>query len=154
MAINILPYHPGLKSYFEQFNKAWLEEYFIVEPIDEYVLTNPEEAILKEGGVILFAALDDKIIGTVALKSIGKDSYELTKMAVDKPYQGIGAGKILCTAAIEKAIELNAREIILYSQTGLQAAIAIYYKLGFTRIPLEPGKYERADIKMHMFIGD
>jgi GNAT superfamily N-acetyltransferase len=149
MEINILPYRPEYRIYFEKLNKAWLEEYFEVEPIDAYVLGNPEEAILKDGGSILFAALDEKIIGTVALKYIRPGVYELTKMAVDKAFQGIGAGKLLCVAAIEKARSLNAFELILYSQSSLKAAVGIYYKLGFNPIPLD-GVYKRADIKMQL----
>jgi ribosomal protein S18 acetylase RimI-like enzyme len=72
-------------------------------------------------------------------------------MAVDKAFQGIGAGKILCIAAIEKARTLQASELILYSQSSLKAAIGIYYKLGFTPIPLD-GIYKRADIKMRLIL--
>ncbi len=152
MSVTIVSYQPEYQVYFERFNTAWLEKYFVVEPIDAYVLGNPEEAILKDGGVILFAAYEGKIIGTVALKYMEPGLYELTKMAVDEQYQGIGAGKILCQAAIDKAKELGADTVILYSQTGLKAAIGIYRKLGFTEIPLEAGIYERADIKMQLVL--
>jgi ribosomal protein S18 acetylase RimI-like enzyme len=148
--VTIVPYSPGLKAYFERFNKAWLEAYFRVEPIDAYVLEHPEEAILADGGIILFAGYEQKIIGTVALKYLEPGLYELTKMAVDEAYRGIGAGKILCAAAVDKARELDAAKVILYSQTSLKAAIGIYRKLGFTEIPLESGVYERADIKMEL----
>ncbi len=148
--ISILPYKPEYAIYFDRYNKAWLEEYFVVEPIDKYVLENPELAILKPGGSILFAEHNGKIIGTVALKLLEPGVYELTKMAVDKPFRGIGAGKILCLAAIEEAKKLNAHTLILYSQRQLSNAIAIYYKVGFTELPLEKGVYKRADIKMGM----
>lgn len=151
-AVTILPYRKEYQVYFERFNKAWLEAYFKVEPIDAYVLENPEEAILEKGGTILFAAWQDNIVGTVALKYMEPGVYELTKMAVDEQYRGIGAGKQLCAAAVEKARELGAHTVILYSQTGLKAAIGIYRQLGFTELPLEPGKYERADIKMQLLL--
>ncbi len=148
--VTIVPYRPELQMYFERFNKAWLEAYFWVEPIDAYVLEHPEEAILNDGGRILFAEYDQKIVGTVALKYIEPGLYELTKMAVDETFRGIGAGKILCAAAIDKAREIGATKVMLYSQTSLKAAIGIYRKLGFKEIPLEAGKYERADIKMEL----
>lgn len=150
MPVTILPYRPEYKIYFKLFNKAWLEEYFTIEPIDSYVLNHPEEAILKDGGAILFAGYQEQIIGAVALKYLEPGVLELTKMAVSKDFRGIGAGKQLCMAAIERAKAMGARELILYSQTGLKAAIAIYRKLGFQEIPLEPGVYQRADIKMRM----
>jgi len=150
MNITIQSYQPQWQPYFEQFNKAWLEEYFVVEPIDKWVLEKPDEAILKDGGKILFALQDDVVIGTVALKFVEPGVYELTKMAVDKPYRGIGAGKLLCKAGIDLAASLGAHKVILYSQTGLVNAIDIYRKMGFVEIPLEKGKYARADIKMEL----
>jgi ribosomal protein S18 acetylase RimI-like enzyme len=146
--LEIIDYNPAYKSYFESLNKAWLEKYFTVEPIDKYVLENPEEAILDHGGKILFAKYKGEIIGTVALKLIEPGMYEMTKMAVDEQFRGIGAGKALCAAAIEKAKAIKAERLILYSTTVLETAISIYNKIGFQEIPLEPGVYQRANIKM------
>ncbi len=146
--IEIIDYKPEYRNHFEQLNKVWLEKYFTVEPVDKYVLENPEEAILAHGGHILFARFEDQIIGTVALKLIEPGIYEMTKMAVNEKYQGIGAGKRLCAAAIEKARAIDANRLILYSTKTLETAIAIYHKIGFVEIPLEPGVYERANIKM------
>ncbi len=150
MKISILEYQPAYQPYFEKLNKQWIGEYFRLEPVDEYVLENPRQAILDKGGIILFASTDREIIGTVALKPTGPGEYELTKMAVDKGFRGAGAGKALCQAAIDRARRLGARKLVLYSNTSLSAAIAIYRKLGFTDAPLEPGTYERADIKMEL----
>lgn len=148
----IIDYKHEYKIHFEKLNKAWLEEYFVVEPIDKWVLENPEEAILEKGGKILFATVDEVVAGTVALKKIEQDdlTFELTKMAVDKSQQGKGLGKALCEAAISTARELGAHKLILYSQTSLVAAISIYRKLGFKEVSLEKGKYARADIKMEL----
>lgn len=146
--ITIVPYQPEYAIYFERFNKSWLEEYYTVEPIDKYVLENPDIAILKPGGSILFAENKRQIIGTVALKFVQPGIFELTKMAVDKKHRGIGAGRILCTAIIEEAKKLDAHTLILYSQKRLVHAIALYFKMGFIELPLERGVYQRADIKM------
>ncbi len=147
-SIQIVSYKPEYASYFERFNKAWLEEYFTIEPIDRYVLENPEEAIIQPGGSILFAVYKDVIIGVVALRLVAPGEFELTKMAVDKAHRGIGAGKLLCNAAIEEAQKLKAHTLILYSSSPLQNAIGIYKKLGFVDLPLEKGVYARADVKM------
>jgi ribosomal protein S18 acetylase RimI-like enzyme len=146
--LEIIDYSAVYKTYFESLNKAWLEKHFTVEPIDKYVLENPEEAILDHGGIILFAKYKGEIIGTVALKLMEPGMYEMTKMAVDEKFRGIGAGKALCAAAIETARSIKAERLILYSSTILQTAISIYNKIGFQEIPLEPGVYQRADIKM------
>ncbi len=146
--IEIIEYKPEYRSYFEQLNKAWLEKHFTVEPVDKYVLENPEEAILAHGGHILLARFQNQIIGTVALKLMEPGVYEMTKMAVDETFQGLGAGKRLCAAAIDKARAIQAKRLILYSTRTLETAISIYHKIGFVEIPLEPGIYERANIKM------
>ncbi|MGN7205374.1 GNAT family N-acetyltransferase [Pedobacter sp. SAFR-022] len=146
--VEIIEYQPEYQTSFERLNKAWLEMYFTLEPIDRYVLEQPEEAILKPGGIILLARYDGKIIGTVALKVIEPGVYEMTKMSVDQAYQGIGAGKKLCAAAIDRAKQINAKRLLLYTTSILETAISIYRKQGFVDVPLEPGVYERANVKM------
>ncbi len=146
--IEIIEYRPAYQSSFERLNKAWLEEYFTVEPIDSYVLEQPEKAILEPGGIIMMARYEGEIIGTVALKVIEPGVYEMTKMSVDKACQGIGAGKKLCAAAIEHAKTIKAKRLLLYTTSILETAISIYRKMGFVEIPLEPGVYKRANVKM------
>lgn len=148
--IHIEKYRPDWKTYFEQFNRAWIEKYFVMEDTDKYVLSNPEEAILKDGGEILFAVYEGKVIGTVALKKADDETMELTKMAVDENYRCIGAGKMLCKSAIDKAKDLNVKRLVLYTQSALKQALGIYRKLGFTEVPVEQGKYKRADTKMEI----
>ena len=152
MSPEILDYKPEYQPYFEKFNKAWLEEYFYVEPIDEWVLWDPEEAILKEGGSIYFARYEDQVVGAAALKAAGPGVFELTKMAVDQNFRGSGIGRFLCKQVIEKAKESGAQKLILYSHTSLAPAIHIYRSLGFREIPLETGKYKRADIMMELVL--
>lgn len=146
--INIVAYEPHLQPHFEALNKAWLEEYFTVEPIDAWVLGNPQEAVIQMGGAILFAEKAGSIVGTVALKPLQPAVFELTKMAVDKAWQGLGIGKLLCEAAIRKAVMLGAHRLVLYSETRLTAALRLYQKMGFREIKLEDGKYARANVKM------
>ena len=45
--INIVEYQPHHQQYFEQLNRYWIEKYFVMEPVDEFVLTNPEEALMN-----------------------------------------------------------------------------------------------------------
>jgi ribosomal protein S18 acetylase RimI-like enzyme len=146
--VEIIEYQSVYQPDFERLNKAWLEAYFTIEPIDRYVLEQPEEAILKPGGMILLAWYEGKIIGTVALKVIEPGVYEMTKMCVDTTYKGLGVGKKLCAAAIELAKSINANRLLLYTTSVLETAIAIYRKQGFIDIPLEPGVYARANVKM------
>jgi ribosomal protein S18 acetylase RimI-like enzyme len=71
-------------------------------------------------------------------------------MAVTEKCQGMGIGKILLTHCINAAVEMNLEKLILYSNRSLKPAIELYLKYGFKETILDPGHYERADIKMEL----
>lgn len=146
--VKIIDYRPEHQRYFESFNRNWIEKYFRMEPVDEYVLTRPEEAIMQPGGAILMAAYEGQLAGTVALKKVDVTIYEFTKMAVHENFHRKGIAEELSYGAFRKAYELGAEEIILYSNSILKPAIRLYEKLGFHHVELEKGGYNRADVKM------
>jgi ribosomal protein S18 acetylase RimI-like enzyme len=147
-SITIVDYQPEHQYYFEKFNRHWIEKYFEMEPLDEYVLTQPEEAILKPGGAILMALYNGEVAGTVALRKLEGDVYEFTKMAVDENFQRTGIAEALSYASFKKAEELGATNVILFSNSALKPAITLYEKLGFKHLPIGIGEYKRSDVKM------
>lgn len=150
--IRIIDYQKKHQTYFEKLNRQWIEEYFVMEPVDEYVLTNPEGAILKQGGAILMALFNGKVAGTVALKKVESSTYEFTKMAVDENFRRRGIAEAISYASFEKAKQLGAKKIILYSNTKNAGAIKLYEKLGFRHLPVENDVYKRANVKMEINI--
>jgi ribosomal protein S18 acetylase RimI-like enzyme len=148
--ISIIDYLPEHQQYFEKFNRAWIEEWFTMEPLDEWVLTNPDDAILKEGGKILMASFNGAIAGAVALRKLNEGVFEFTKMAVDENYRRKGIAEALTYASLEKAKELGATKVVLYSNTKNAAAIKLYEKIGFTHLAVENGMYARANVKMEI----
>jgi GNAT superfamily N-acetyltransferase len=146
--IRIKSFSPELAAYFTDLNRAWIERYFAMEPLDEAVLTNPQAHVIDKGGYIFFAELNGAIAGTFALQKNGEDTFELAKMAVDEAYQGLKVGHALMEAAIENAKRLGAKTLVLYSNTKLQPAIHLYQKFGFKEVPLEHSEYSRSNIKM------
>lgn len=151
--VEIIEYTAAHQPYFEKFNRQWIEELFVMEPVDEFVLTNPGKAILEGGGAILMASYDGVIAGTVALRKVDDAVYEFTKMAVDKHFRRKGLAEALSYASFEKARSLGAHTVILYSNTKNAAAIKLYEKLGFRHLEVEPGVYERANVKMIISVG-
>ena len=150
--IEIIEYEPAHQPFFEQFNRRWIEQYFVMEPIDEYVLTQPEEALLLPGGAILMATFNGEIAGTVALRKVDEETYEFTKMAVDENFQRKGIAEALSHASFIKAKELGATKVILYSNSQLKPAIRLYEKLGFKHLSPEHVEYKRSDVKMEIDI--
>ena len=147
--IQIRDYTPAHQPSFERLNREWIEKYFWMEPVDFDVLQSPEEHIIKQGGSIIMAEFANEIAGTVALKRVSEKVFEFTKMAVDEKFRGKKVGQALAEAAIEKAKNKGADKIILYSNTLLAPAIALYKKIGFKEIPVD-GPYKRSNIKMEL----
>ena len=152
--IEIVDYSPAHQPYFEKFNRQWIEELFVMEPVDEFVLTNPDVAILNGGGAILMALYEGTVAGTVALRKVDESTYEFTKMAVDNHFRRRGIAEAISYASFKKAASLGATKVILYSNTKNAAAIKLYEKLGFDHVAVEPGVYERANVKMVIGIED
>lgn len=148
--IEIINYDQQYNEAFAALNRAWLQKYFVVEPIDEEIFANPEEYIINNGGYIFFAKMDDKLAGTFALMKTEETIFELSKMAVAEEFQGKKIGNKMLDFCLEKAKRLNADKIILYSNTALRPAIHLYKKFGFKEVPLGNVEYKRADIKMEI----
>jgi ribosomal protein S18 acetylase RimI-like enzyme len=155
-AISIRDYEPADQAFFEQLYRSWFTDHFHMppEPIDEYVLTRPEEAVLLHGGAILLAFDDEEPAGSVALKKLDHSTQELTKMGVREISRGKGVGEALARAAIRKALALNAKRIVLYTHNSLGPAVFLYRKLGFKEVSLEPGTYShtRCNLKMELLL--
>lgn len=152
--IEIVEYQHHHQQYFEKYNRYWIEKYFVMEPVDEFVLTDPEEALLKPGGAILMATYDGEVAGTVALRKVDDSTYEFTKMAVDNKFQRKGIAEALSYASFQKARELGADKVILYSNSRLTPAIRLYEKLGFKHLPIGIGEYKRSDVRMEIEISE
>jgi len=151
-SIEIIDFSDDLKGYFKKLNVEWLEKYFAVLPSDEFILTNPVEAIIEKGGYINFAKVDDEIVGTIAMIKIDEYTYEIAKMAVTEKYQNLGIGKKLMEYVFKKARDMKIDRLILYSNTDLKAAVSMYSKFGFRIIPKTDFHNERANVKMEMIL--
>jgi len=149
--VEIVEYQKQYKKYFKSLNYAWISKYFEVEVMDQRLLTNPDK-IIEQGGAILFAKLDNQIVGTCALIKIDEHTYELAKMAVDEHYRGRQVGKKLGMAVIERSVKLGAKNLILESNKKLIPALNLYKKLGFVPVCSEHHKsmYQRVNITMQM----
>jgi len=146
--LKIIGFTEDLAKYFTSLNMAWLEKYFVIEPIDSEILSDPKKNIIDKDGFIFFAKEGEKIAGTFALIKIEDHVYELSKMAVEEGFQGKKIGNKMLEFCLEEAKRLHAEKLILYSNTKLKPAIHLYKKFGFKEIPLESADYKRANIKM------
>jgi ribosomal protein S18 acetylase RimI-like enzyme len=94
-------------------------------------------------GQILAAAAGRELLGTVTLQLPphagqvvrGPDEAEVRALAVAPGAQGRGVGRALLCAVIERAAEQGIRQLVLSTQSGMDAARHLYTSVGFGRLP-------------------
>jgi len=130
--IEIVGYRPAFRRHFERINREWIEALFAMEPEDERLLADPNGQIIRRGGEVLFALVYGLVVGTTALIDRGGGHVELAKMAVTRPWRGLGIGRRLAEAAIERARQRGAHRVTLLTNAHLRRAMVLYLSLGFT----------------------
>lgn len=146
--VEIVDYEHRFAESFRALNEQWIQQFFQLEDTDRKTLENPGEHVLKGGGHILVATEDGQAVGVCALIKLGDDRFELAKMAVAPGMRGRGIGRLLGEAVKKRAAECGARSLYLESNTKLDAAIALYERLGFRRIEGGSSPYQRCNIQM------
>ena len=149
-AVTIVGYSEEFQSEFARLNRAWIEQYFTLEPHDLEQLEHPETHVLSVGGTIFVARRGESVVGVCAVIPTGPGTFELAKMAVDPAAQGRGIGRKLGEAAIAWAVRRGAAKIWLESNRRLETALRLYRRLGFEEVPMGETPYARADIRMEM----
>lgn len=103
------------------------------------------ETRLHEGQVMT-AVLDDRIVGTITFYLDANDEGTPTTFpigtagiratAVDPSARGQGIGRALVDACIERATAIGATSIALHTADFMTAAVALYERAGFHRVPV------------------
>ena len=153
--LKIVPFNSDHKADFENLNRQWIEEYFVMEEEDRKTLQNPDTYIIEKGGEIFFAVFDNTVVGTAAMIPSGEGVYELAKMAVAKDVQGNGIGKKLLKRCIDFSKENRASEIFLITNDSLKPALNLYLSFGFVLNELnDDERYDRGNTKMNLILGE
>ncbi|ESQ76875.1 helix-turn-helix domain-containing GNAT family N-acetyltransferase [Asticcacaulis sp. AC402] len=150
--LDIVPFNAAdhdHQRYFEALNTEWLEQYFIVEPVDRQMFADPHGLIIAPGGAIYMAAVHGQIVGTCALVKRTDDVYELAKMAVSAVFQGKGIGTALVRVVEDHARSLGLTKLYLVSSVKLPHAVPTYRKLGYVDSAAGLHElYQRSDISL------
>ena len=65
--LTFVPYTPAYRQAFFDLNAAWLNAYFLLEPFDIEVLSDPEKMVIAPGGAIYVGLLKGEAVATFAL---------------------------------------------------------------------------------------
>jgi putative acetyltransferase len=93
-----------------------------------YLACGGHFAVLVEG---------DRMLGTVALSDLGGGVCELRRMYLAASHRGRGLGTRLLAHAIETAVRMGFRRVIVETSSVLVEAIALYQRAGFVPLACE-----------------
>ena len=150
--VEIINYSDEYADDFKQLNLGWLNKYNLAESHDLQIINDPKGTILDRGGYIYLAKERDNIVGTAGIANDGNNVFELVKMSVAPAFHGRGIGKTLLEKCLDKARELKAKKIFLYSNSQLTTAIALYKKYGFAHVDASNSPLVTADVKMELYL--
>lgn len=149
--ITIEPFRDAYAPAFDRLNRAWLEQFVRVEPLDEVYLRDPRGKIVDAGGEVFCAVRGGEVVGTCAAIPAGPGTFELAKLAVEPSARGRGLGRKLAQRVVAFARERGARRVTLSSNSRLVEAIALYASMGFRHVPVPKDLgYETADVCMEL----
>ncbi len=119
---------------FQSLNEDWLNTYLEVSAHDKHMLANPIKEIIRQNGEIFFMLYRGEAIGTYVLQNLGEGYCELSKVTIKKKYRGRKLGQRLMGHAVEEAIKLGCKGILLHTHHNLEEATQLYKKAGFNEI--------------------
>src|SRR5450755_3575364 len=117
--VTIIEFEEKYATDFRRMNMEWLDAYQLLESHDLLVLNDPQGIVLDCGGYIYLASAQEEIVGSAALVKDHGGQYELAKMYVAPSFRGQGISKLLLERCLEKAREIGAKKLILYSNSKL-----------------------------------
>lgn len=118
-------------------------------------LTDISKYYQVDDGNFWIARVDDKVIGTIALKDIGNKRGALRKMFVARDYRGklSGVGEKLLNSLIEWSKQKGIVEIFLGTTAKFSRAQRFYEKNGFIEIQKQelPEEFPLMDVDVKFY---
>lgn len=91
----------------------------------------PGEYAAAEGGALLLAWHLGSAVGCVALRALDDESCEMKRMFVADAGRGLGVGRALGEAVVQRARDLGSSTMYLDTSVEQHEAIGLYRSLGF-----------------------
>lgn len=119
----------AVKKLFVEYME-WLGEDLRFQGVDEEMETFPRVYCH-----LLLARVGGNVAGAIGLKDLGGGVCEMKRLFVRDAFKGAGLGRQLSEELIKDAKAQGFRAMRLDTLPRLEAAIALYRKLGFKEIP-------------------
>ncbi len=123
-----------IKRSYEEYR----EQGVIFDLEEESDLITLESSFALRDGVV-FAVTKNTVpktlVGIGGFIPFSQNVIELKKLYVDQDFRGTGIGQYLVEYIISQARSLNARELVLWTDTRFTKAHRLYEKMGFVKGP-------------------
>lgn len=134
IAIDIVPFEPEHAEGFAALVVDTLPEFgFEHDPELDRDLDDPG----KTYAALWIALAAGHVVGSIALRDLGGDAYELKRMYLRSAHRGRGVGKRLLATALDWARANGVRVVRLDTTERMVAARRLYESEGFVRVPGE-----------------
>lgn len=135
MAVTIAPEDPAsgvahslLAAYFSDRAISFVGGVYTPKPADPATLRAPE-------GAFLVAWAEGEPVGCGALRRLSPSRFEVKHLYVAPAGRGRGTGAALLAALEARAAELGATEVVLDTNSALEAANRLYTTRGYASVP-------------------
>lgn len=146
----------ALPEEFERVAELTVDAYARVlgDELGEYRDELADVATRAKSAEVLVAVGAEGVVGAVTyvpgadsplLEFEDPDAAGIRMLAVDPAFQGLGAGRVLTEACIERARAAGRRRVLLYSTAPMVIARAMYERMGFRRDEARDWPFERED---------
>jgi ribosomal protein S18 acetylase RimI-like enzyme len=108
---------------------------------------------LPPTGALLVAIRDERLAGSIAMRSLDDEICEMKRLFVRPDFRGLGIGRELATAVMDSARTMGYRRMRLDTLPGMDGAQRLYRSLGFREIdayyenPIPGTKYLELDLR-------
>ncbi len=115
--------------------EAWLGIDLCFQGFDDELATLPGRYAAPDGRLLL-AYADDKLVGCVAMRKIGRGACEMKRLYVRPEFRGSGYGNNLLEKVVDDArlIGYVTMKLDTYP-TNMEKAVKLYKSHGFSEIP-------------------
>jgi GNAT superfamily N-acetyltransferase len=150
LAVEIVPFEPEHATGFAALVADTLRE-FGFEPDAELDRDLDDPAGTYAG--LWIAIAGGVVVGSVALRDLGGNAYELKRMYLRSPCRGRGVGKQLLATALDWARANRARVVRLDTTERMVAARGLYESAGFVRVPGEAPRQGQQRLLYELKVG-
>ena len=125
---------PGDAGYVSYMHGVLYEkEYGMDRVFEQYVISGIAKFLeTKSEGNLWVAEAGGRIIGSIGIVGVDKETAQLRWFLLEPEYRGTGLGRRLMNVAMDYCREKDFKKIFLWTFQGLDAARHLYRSFGFT----------------------